>query len=199
MIISTWQKVLSGEQTQIAMPVKNTATLQHQTAEVHDGKIIAVHGAMDSGYIYWLVGNTYAVQPARAKRAIWWRELVAGSLQTTLDPYCPETVRKYSPAMLKHDGWQEFRVRILRIRELDTRNISHADAVAQGAYNMSCAVDQLLSEWCHEHDKQSYDWRFNNPHLGQHECYPDFMFTAHIKQRPVELYQAWVLDFELVK
>ena len=69
------------------------------------------------------------------------------------------------------------RIRITGIREQDVREISDADVRAEGF----AAKADFLKTWTQMHDK------------------PAFYLMADLQNRPAERYQAWVLEFQLVR
>ena len=69
------------------------------------------------------------------------------------------------------------RIEIVSIRREDVRKISDADVIAEGFEWRS----EFLKTWAAMHDKSFYD------------------MVHRYEDRPVERYQAWVLEFRLVK
>lgn len=120
------------------------------------------------------VGKTYVVQPGRGRRAVFWREqngevVVAGS-----------ALKHWSRKAMKANGWIELRIRILSIKREDVRNISNEDVRAEGYAH----ARDFLHVWASMHDPAIERGTWGEKKL---------------MERPVERYDAWVFQFEVVK
>lgn len=78
------------------------------------------------------------------------------------------------------------RIKLLNIRREDVRNISDEDAIAEGFPNRM-AQFWFWKTWCEFYDKPG--WKLFSRY-NDHDA---------LLSRPAHLYDAWVLEFELVK
>lgn len=90
---------------------------------------------------------------------------------------------------------QQGRIEIVRLRSEDVRHISDEDVIAEGFTN----VVEFLNVWMGFYDKKAYRQVMNDlfsdaaPEMRLKEI------REYVFSRPAELYQAWVIDFKLVK
>lgn len=190
----TWEHVLNGTKTQTRRIVKpNERQVATEFAVVTDDRAV------------YEVGKTYAVQPGRGKRAVWYRKMPA-MVQTICDAECPASIRQYSDSALKFDGWQPLRIKITAIRRQDVRQISEHDALAEGGFD----PQSYLCLWAEMHDPSlnmyfeertgSFVWRTRRTKRGGEwdgidaDNLPALLNLYNT--RPAERYDAWVLDFE---
>lgn len=213
----TWEHVLDGTKTQTRRIVNPQTVKPRDGREgntdgdwmwrdgvVYTAKATAPgHGIYGLGYTQarklYRVGDTHAVQPGRGKRAVWYRK-IAGETQTIYDTECPAYIRQYSDSALKFDGWQPLRIKITAIRRQDVRQISEADALAEGGYD----PQSYLCLWANIHDKKlkaRFDSDRDAYQFGGYIHVPadnrDELLAAY-STRQAALYDAWVLDFERV-
>lgn len=182
----TWKKVLSGEKTQTRRIVKPG---QVYRAIAIDGKQLPPSVVTSPNYrpkSVYFVGKTYAVQPGRGKYGVYYRCLPDGKLQIW------NTHHQGVPTFLGlDDEWKTYipaRIRILSIRCENVRNISEADAKAEGFDTR----EDFWSVWVDMHDPSwigTYTYAADCDYLKEYGFY----------NRPAERYQAWVLTFELCK
>lgn len=169
MIDYNWKKTLSGERTQIRLPVKpNHHALNVWRTEL--GSELRIGESGDSNRIgvvqalgrdIYLVGKTYAVQPEYRKRAV-------------------------------------ARIRILRIRREDVRQISDADVKAEGFTSAA----RFFDTWIGMHDpklnQQIGHWFVSRRAAVSAEDAAN-IYRLQMQDRPAERYEAWALTFEVVK
>lgn len=202
MIDYNWKKTLSGERTQIRLPVKpNHHALNVWRTEL--GSELRIGESGDSNRIgvvqalgrdIYQVGKTYAVQPGRGTKAIHWRN-VAGLFQTTYDKDCPESVRA-NPS--KYDAWQPLRIRILSIRREDVRQISDADVKAEGFTSAARFFDTWIGMHDSKLNQQIGHWFVSRRAAVSAEDAAN-IYRLQMQDRPAERYEAWALTFEVVK
>lgn len=134
------------------------------------------------------VGQTYAVQPGRGKRAIWWRETADG-IETTADS---DIYKHWAWKALRNAGFKELRIRITEIRLEDVRNISNADVRAEGFRSEG----EFFMTWCRMHDKEQ-----PLPVIPAYVTGAIEWHGAHdeLALRPDERYAAWAITFEVVR
>lgn len=156
-------KILRREKTQTRRIIKG------HVPEICDGFIRAVYLSQGCPPVYE-VGHTYAVQPGRTKRALWWY------MHPTMGPMAwsdnaPQTLWPSAKPL---------RIRILSIRREDVRNISNEDVRAEGYPH----TRDFLHAWCAMHD----------PVLER-----TLWGEEKLMARPADHYQAWALTFEVAQ
>jgi len=162
------EKVVRGEKTQTRRIVKLEHRLMWGGTSDDNMQILRVSRLTISVYE---VGKTYAVQPGRGKAGMHYGEL------PMLCPI-PEWATNADP----------IRIRITAIRHEDVRQISEADAIAEG---YDCIHDFWFT-WIEIHDKsylETYRYAVDTDYLREYGFYV----------RPAERYQAWTLLFEVAK
>jgi len=94
------------------------------------------------------------------------------------------------------------RIRITGIREQDVREISDADVRAEG---FGCKVD-FLKTWTQMHDMTAFGYLMVDLMVGEYQrlgiTVPPHVWAEwenYLQNRPAERYQAWVLEFQLVR
>lgn len=133
---------------------------------LHNGNV-AVFRA--NGTVRYEVGHTYSVQPGRTKPAVWWN---------------PKTGVTGPAVTVPQIDYCKLRICITDIRREDVRNISQADAEAEG-YIGVMAQFAFWEVWAQLHDKKV--------DLGATDFY------GALLERPAALYDAWALTFCIAK
>lgn len=112
-------KVAQGKKTQ-------TRRMKHDgdTVMLWQGEVFAVKSA--AGRIRYQVGQDHAVTPGRGKLSVWVRRGPCGEIGT----FTTNTVALLQSAA--RFGWEQCRVKIIRIREEQVEDISEDDARAEG-------------------------------------------------------------------
>jgi len=82
------------------------------------------------------------------------------------------------------------RIRITGIREQDVREISDADVRAEGFASKA----NFLETWTQMHDRLAHVRLLEYQRLGLPHVWENYL-----QNRPAERYQAWVLEFQLVR
>ena len=187
MIFKQVEEILNGTKTQ-TRPVCNLIEMGvHYPGISPIDEPFANNTVHVNGRIKWQVGRTYAVVPKWGARAVWWRRFPGGEIQTTVDPDCPESIRRYDDAMLKHDGWQPLRIEITAIRRERVNEISEEDARAEG---------------------YPYEWPYNafDPHLVKIPPCPVFwyreLWDSINKRKGIRFSDAplcWVIEFRVAE
>lgn len=232
----TWKWIATGEKTQTRRLIKPeqqyAGALPHFIPYVYTGISRKVYE----------IGKIYSVQPARTKPGIWWKAAqyadekpcihyahTTWSDSALAAPY-PATVwylAQHTPIghadgkpdpekYLRNEGYQPLHIRITNIRKEDVRNISPADAIAEGFRPDNArvpveAVCKFLETWTKMHDPafvfwfepRIVDWMWYTNRRGMRNgesCTGswDSVLEA-MKKRPANRYQSWALDFELAK
>lgn len=171
-------KILAGQKTQTRRPVKPGDMGQWQHC-------LACEWVNRNGRRHWEVGKDYALVPGRGKHSIYARLRFDGTYewQTT------------QPGGNGGEQWKPMRIRITRIRQEDARDITHADALAEGFQ----AQHEFLAVWCDFYDGKAHAlecFEYNDTDWRQNVVSVDL---GRLRQRPDALYQCWALDFELVE
>lgn len=195
----TWEKVLSGEKTQTRRIVKPKEVRSEFITDTDlNWRPCVLHHV--GGNAKWYAGNTYAVQPGRGESAIWYRyegsQMVFAHESYEIDnnlwaihgnaPVEGDCLSDFDHCRgvaieLKESGYTQARIRVIDIRCEDVREISFADVRAEGYEGHL----EFWRMWCGMHDKVGL------------EIVNEYLKPSSL--RPHELYQAWVLTFELVK
>ena len=157
-------KILRREKTQTRRIVKGHAP------QYIEGAIQAVYLSQGCPPVYE-VGRTYAVQPGRGKRSVWYCAL------NTTEGVDYHILTDGDDAPLYEAGAKQLRIRILTIRRQDVREISEADARAEG-YEYRSA---FLRAWCQMHCKKA------------------LTTEGTLQSRPAKFFQAWALTFEVAQ
>lgn len=181
LFIHTWEKVLSGEKTQTRRIVKPGDYLVNTGFAVcrntGQRERIDERGNWDVKHIpVYEIGKQYAVQPGRGKAAVG-------------------------------------RIQITNIRREDVRYISDADVKAEGFDGLGFDIRyfNFMQTWAGMHDPAfvfwydprivDYMWYTSKRQMnqGQSETGAWEHLVAAIRARPAQRYDAWVLEFKLVK
>jgi len=174
----TWEKIANGQKTQTRRLAK--------AGERLSGTGYAVLNK--AGRERWSIGGIYSVQPAHGKPAIWWRQDADGIHYAHVLRHDDDPVSFYEFVdarrnILKDAGYKMLQIRITDIRQQDVRRISEADARAEGFVSSL----EFLRVWCEMHDQAAIKLK------GQPAEY------LQVGDRPANLYQAWALNFEVVR
>ncbi len=196
----TWEKVLSGEKTQTRRIYKRGEFTNCWYDDMIINEVLIPQTKVDKYGMtmprnVYLVGKTYAVQPGRGKRSVFWKHDENGVLINTVD--LAATYVHWTRKSLIEHGWHEMRVEILRIWVGDVRKISELDARAEGFTDKMAFLETWVK--MHDHTRQFYregylyrQWRGipRKWEVGSENSVVDCLNT-----RPADRYQAWVLDF----
>jgi hypothetical protein len=193
----TWQKVLSGEKTQTRQLVKakpkgvtvgtyydfeiltaDPVWFEDGTVKEFDKRVITIY-TRQTGWVH----ADYCIEPDEDVTRIKWQVGRTYAVQPS----------RTSKAVA--------RIRITDIRREDVRTISAEDAHAEGFGTDPCYSAQFafLETWIFMHDKEL--WR----KLPRDAVMPGWRLAqipdpvSRLQSRPAALYDAWVLDFEVVK
>ena len=201
----TWRKVLSGEQTQARIIVKPGEHTNEWHLNGDDdmtiNEVLIPRTRVDKYGMslprnVYLLGKTYAVQPGRGKRSAYWKIDEDGLLKNTVD--LAATYAHWTRKNLEANGWHEARIRILRIWREDVREISESDARAEGG--SFAPKYEFLQIWTDMHDPEID----NNSSMScslvtEYDPNQPNHCPMFLRRRPVERYDAWALEFELVR
>lgn len=169
----THELVMSGQKTQtrrIVKPGDTPTFISANTWRFHPDPKRGYSGVRNNERWRWYINQELAVQPGRGQKAIG-------------------------------------RIKILYVRREDVREISAADAKAEG-FEDSGAEGRLdfLSVWVSMHDKpmtferDTEHWDFDGTWNFKNKGLSDSLVALYwLSERPAERYQAWVIDFELVR
>lgn len=140
----------------------------------------------DNDRLRYEVGKTYAVQPGRGKPGLQWVTLDtnAGPINHVLTR---EDLAYPDVYGVMVDGPKEARIKIFEIWREDVRNISLQDAIAEGFKDR----EGFWQAWI-----MMYDRVLRRP-LVRYGSIVDI--KSEMATRPINLYMAWALRFELVK
>lgn len=167
------EKIVSGQKRQTRRLVKPAHIALR---EQEDSPILAVvipkPQRLTSIPVYEM-GHDYAVQSHRSGKGVWWWPDVQKWAEADL----------YTPKVFAISGARPLRIRILSIRQEDVRDISAGDVKAEGYTTRN----KFLLAWCEMHDKQDISDITIEP----------IPISKYIEYS--ERYQAWVLDFEVVR
>lgn len=197
----TWHQILEGKKVQTRRLVKPTHRGSADGWSPTDRELYYAIWQMNKrrgkdgshSYVYQ-AGHIYAVQPGRGKAAIWWKPDTGHVIDnpvfrigsTTSEIVEPEDyLRVDLRDGLKDNGYVPLQICITKIRREDVREISHDDARAEGFESKW----QFLSLWAQINDKT----------LWQRPYYSDESFRERQRARPLKFYDAWCLDFEVVR
>lgn len=180
------EKILREEKTQTRRPAlpepDGTSIAGREMIGWPMGQMSVRRGAKDDSH--WItryqVGKEYSIQPGRGKSTTYWRycDLTGVGFDILKIPFSVE---------LLNWGWKPLRIRILDIRREDVRSISHEDAIAEGFESPW----QFWTVWT-----EFYDKSMRQTQIEYHEG-PGFFEL--MRKRPLNLYDAWALTFELVR
>lgn len=174
----------------IVLEVKTQTRRPIKAGEELVGKF-GIKTVLSNGRIKWQVGREYSVQYGRGLPTRLWNQG-----HQYLLPYHMYPEREFDA--MNDDGrhWigdEDFyplKIRILDILFEDVRNISEDDAIAEGfEHAENTARWGFLETWASFYDKPFFKLLQSSEMLRQYE----------IDARPYNLYQAWVLKFEMVK
>lgn len=143
------------------------------------GGILAVYR---NGRRQWEVGRDYAIVPGRGKHAVYARLRMDGAWEW----------QETQPGGNGGQQWRPGRIRITRIRREDVRDISHEDAVAEGFSSKY----GFLYTWCDFYDPKMVERIMHD--ASADPLLPDWC-PLFLRSRPDDLYQAWALDFTLMR
>lgn len=132
-----------------------------------DNGIVRVYSG--NGRVRYDVGKTYGVQTGRGQPILLW---LPGD--PIYEP-CPTDM-----PLPNREQWQPFRIRIVKIREEDARDITHEDAIAEGFSGQM----EFWRVWCGMYDKAVLQFSFNTPE--------EMRLTMLV--RPDAAYRCWALD-----
>lgn len=180
----TWQKVLSGEKTATRRIVKPDEYLARQSMF---GPILPT--VFIEGHPKWSVGKTYVVQPGRNHPALIYNpDHPCYGIDIIPPGDSHYELAKSGEWNYAGQGYIQARIRITGLRRCDVRNISAQDAQAEGFDSIKAFMDT----WLKMHDPAACKpFSTGIGTMGQPVLY---LWT-----RPNERYQAWVIEFELVK
>lgn len=220
----TWKQVLTGEKTQTRRLIVSR-TIQPMFRDLKTGTVIPTDdGETDGEWLYnntvwhakpckmgkgymglnyteakpkYRIGSTYAVQPGRGKSTLWWKILdgvlcvnpaIEWKPTDTLDGLDYENMIRFdNRATWRKHGYTEGLIRITDIRKEDVRCISDDDVRAEGFNNRGAFFDLWLA--MHDADAAKI--------YSSHAIVPDA--RNYLWTRPAEHYQAWAIEFELVR
>ena len=198
----TLDKVLSGKKTQTRRLIKgvNLALDIHGTPGATDSPAFDALGPIqcvttEAGRLLYEVGHTYSVQAGRGHIGMWFTPdgQPVDPITRYWDYEQDDTVRRDNRSWMKEMKYYEARICITAIRREDVRNISEADARAEGFESPS----DFLATWCTMHDSV---W------AKRERCFiapsSDLIVKAlldEMRTRPSTRYTAWALSFELVR
>jgi hypothetical protein len=189
------ENIINGVKTQtrrIVKPGEGWATVGIGEDE-HEVNTAVMNG--DSARLFhtpYVVGKTYAVQPGRGKPGMFVRQAMNGQME--VNPIKPDG---------EDNGWYPLRIRIKNIRREDVRNISEDDALAEGFLSR----EDFIIAWAGLHDKatdfdvesdSSRYIHYYQPKHGWRLLEPE-EFWPLLMERPAHRYDAWVLEFEVVR
>lgn len=143
--VSLIEDIISGKKTMTRRPWKGYTFLTPDA--IYATKVFSYRGidpigqpATFNGHrdrVVYRVGQTYAVQPGRGKRGIWW--MFDGATQICDDTgiYSPGDGLRYNEknipiAFLEKKGYHPLRIEIVSLHHEDARAITEADARAEG-------------------------------------------------------------------
>jgi hypothetical protein len=180
------EKIITDEKTQTRRPKKEGDQLC-----IHDGKKTVVsHYGTDKQRIKMQVGRNYAIQYGRGKPCRWWMaETYLGNPELMSYEQFLKMSNYPSPWewILEDEGWKKLRYTITDIRNVDVRNISWHDSIAEGFENPI----GFWKTWCKFYDPTAHEW---SQFIGSNNT-----VATCLKSRPDNLYQAWAYDFEVLK
>lgn len=177
------------------------------------GTIVAVQSSLSrkTASTVYQVGKDYAVCPKRGKQGVWWSDsptpLLAHETKwgtTTsmwdmahIDTYHEDGLPDYKRWLTQH-GFAPLRIRITGIRQEDVRDISDADAHAEGfasRYDFWMVWTSLYRPTYYRSLSRTHAdvLKDNTPH-GLDVWAHQFLY-----QDTSPVYTAWVIDFEPVK
>lgn len=183
------QAIAEGNKTQTRRPKKSGDILH--TAP--DGIKTVYTGA---GKIKMQTGRNYAIQYAYGLPCRWWNPAKKELLEYDHYLNALEGITKVEPHnILREINYEPFRYEITDIREEDVRNISHADALAEGfghGYE-TAAKYEFLRTWM-----MFYDDTFAYKMLEtEYDSYLPNHCPLWLWNRPDEKYQALAYTFKI--
>ena len=196
----TFELVIAGKKTQTRRLYKSTHGHVFEDPRIGEYECVYCRKSDGGTRFIYEVGKTYAVQPGRTLPTLFYKQFrgvegvsFAHEVTARVGDTC---VTDYSLAVDQFSNdWQQrlidigytpARIKITGIRREDVRQISHADVLAEGFDTFS----DFFETWVKMHDKKA---------LPDFEKADDLSMTdSFLATRPAHLYQAWVLDFELV-
>jgi hypothetical protein len=150
----TWQQVLDGSKTQTRRLVKPGEIGVRKGNYIYEGdvllhiltddKTVPLEYVVANNRVKWQVGHTYAVQPGRGKTNLYhyssymlrWdsiHDTGLPELGSTIDQSKRVYGDNWRQKMTTYpNSWHEARIRLTAIRQERLRNISEADAKAEG-------------------------------------------------------------------
>lgn len=213
--IESWRLVLDGKKTQTRRLISGVDLGLYADGSpfATDSPYFDYHQTVqvvmkESGRVRWEVGKDHAVQAKRGGATIWWTDsvmfgkvyahehkLIMGEL--ALDAYKRNfpKVADREAAMLR-DGWHRGAYRVTAIRREDVRKIGYDDCFAEGATGFV----NYWRIWAGMHDKVIA--KYIDHVLEVYSTDPVAAFiSVHsaMRDRPAELYDPWVITYEVVK
>ena len=194
-------KILAGQKTQTRRPVKPLRDIPnrwHINGEDDQtiNEVLTITEPRDGSYgtyrSKWAVGSDYAIVPGRGKHSIYARQRMDGLWEW----------QSTQPGGNGGAQWLPRRIRVTRIRQEDVRDISHEDALAEGFSDKY----GFLDVWTRFYDGAAvhyvddhvvFRWYANRRDKWVGGTAKDY--EAFLRQRPDNHYQAWALDFTLVR
>ena len=191
-------EIVAGNKTQTRRPVKPgevpfVMAGDYEIAQTGNSIItldnLTIAGVRQNGRLKYKVGRDYAIQPGRGKSCVWWHPRDK-TWRTNAD------IRRHYPhgGDVRINAYVRLRYRLTEICAEDVRNISHADAVAEGFHTRPKI--EFLKVWCSFYDPPMEDPMQDIIDSGQNAHTPEYT-PEILKCRDDELYQGWVLTFEI--
>lgn len=185
------QQIADGEKRLTCRPVKPGDSFRKCGAPTHlpDAVMSAKR------VIKWRVGGVYGIKPQRTAPVCLvdkYGEVVRNLLAEHQRVFRHREDLQDDFAGLRdallwtNDGYSLLQVKVLEIKRVDVRDITHADALAEGFNRRS----EFWQTWCELYDTGAVD-------IAAWLAGSDFV-RIHLKTRPAELYDAWQLRFERV-
>lgn len=171
-------EIVLGNKTQTRRPIKPG---EHQHTEYKP------FGVYQNKREKVIIGKDYAVQPGRGQAGILWHPETKATI--TADGHQLVVSRQSALGA----GFVPLRIRILDIRSEDVRDISHADALAEGFCH--APKHEFLWTWCIFYDYSMYEELL----VTEYDPNSPGHCPLFLRVRPDEKYQAWVYTFEVVK
>lgn len=176
------QAIISGKKTQTRRPLKKDSygySKNHNPVFSYYENLqfitdYNIHTIKQSGRVKYQVERDYSVQYGYGKPTRLWHPEKKYLL--SYDDFLASGVNR------GYIGFEPLRIKITRLRVENVRNITHADAIAEGF----TSVDGFLMTWVSFYDKSL----IKNGELA--------ISRNELWQRPVSRYQCVAIDFEVV-
>lgn len=171
-------KIVAGKKTQTRRPVKDGdhLLLPGEGNDLHRTRVVSGKGSVKVSTV-----KSYAVQPGRGKVGVSW-------LPETGKIAYPKT-KTEADHLRRYNGFRPLRIWVTNIRREDVRQISRADAIAEGFPDERW----FWATWCGFYDAQ----RFIAESIVVQRSIA--VMQEFLRNRPDDLYQGWVYDFRVAK